>query len=193
MEGVITYTSSMDGRFPCSEQTSKPLTLKAAFFGALGLSDDVFGEPAAASNSSSNCASSSPVEGAGGGSGTGSSSTGGSTGAGGGASSTASALGGIASPQNSQVPRLVGRFSNMQTGHSHFSPSSAIFSRGRVGGGRVGCLLMSWAPLAAWAPLVPVSRGRALPLQLERLLTDVERSRGAPRVVFARPRPPIIT
>ena len=53
-----------------------------------------------------------------------------------GVSSTASFLGGIASPQNSHVPLLVGKFSNMQTGHSHFSPSSAMV----VYGGRVrGC------------------------------------------------------
>jgi hypothetical protein len=135
----------MDGRLPCSEHTSKPRTRNAAFFGGFGLSDDVFGEPAAASNSSNSCASSSPVEGAGGGSTTGSSSTGGSGGGGAGVSSTVSALGGIASPQNSHVPLFVGRFSNMQTGHSHFSPSSAIFVRGGRGGGclgrgRVGCL-----------------------------------------------------
>ena len=50
--------------------------------------------------------------------------------------SGSSARGGIASPQNSQVPLLVGKFSNMQTGHSHFSPSSAMV----VYGGRVrGC------------------------------------------------------
>ena len=101
---------------------------ESGFFWLFGLVCEVFGEPAAASNSSRSCASSSPVDGAGGGSTTGSSSTGGSTGAGGGAgvSSTASARGGIASPQNSHVPRFVGRFSNMQTGHSHFSPSSAM-------------------------------------------------------------------
>ena len=185
MEGVMTYTSSMDGRFPCSEHTSKPRTRKAAFFGALGLSDDVLGLPAAASNSSSNCASSSPVEGAGGGSTTGSSSTGGSTGAGGGVSAAASARGGIASPQNSHVPRFVGKFSNMQTGHSHFSPSSAM-AQSRGGGGRVGWLFfpagLRGGVRSPWCAARAVARPGA---------TTDERGvfGGAPLVVvFAQPR-----